>query len=66
VTRDRFLVDPWLYHYYGEAPVLDLAVPAEQRETVARYVRRIKWERLPDRGRAAHGRTLERENYRAL
>jgi hypothetical protein len=35
----RFIVDPWLYHYYGESPVLDLGVPAERAEAACRYGR---------------------------
>lgn len=30
ITPDRFLVDPWLYHYYGEPPVLDMTVRADR------------------------------------
>lgn len=37
VTQDRFLVDPWLYHYYGEPPVLDMDAPADRAEAAARY-----------------------------
>src|SRR5206468_8626381 len=25
----RYIVDPWLFHYYSDAPVIDLDVPAE-------------------------------------
>ena len=53
VTPDRFLVDPWLYHYYGEALVLDLAVPAEQTEALARYGPADRWERLPEQPQLA-------------
>src|SRR5580700_5340924 len=28
ITEDRFLVDPWVFHYYAESPVLDLTEPA--------------------------------------
>jgi hypothetical protein len=34
---EGFIVDPWLYHYYGEAPVLDLAVASEKAAAVNRY-----------------------------
>jgi hypothetical protein len=37
ITEDRFLVDPWLFHYYGDAPVLDLTEPVGQAEAAARY-----------------------------
>jgi len=49
VTADRFLVDPWLYHYYGESPVLDLAEPAGQAEAASRYGPEQKWEPVPSR-----------------
>jgi hypothetical protein len=47
VTADRFLVDPWLYHYYGEPPVLDMDAPADRAEAAARYGPQEKWELLP-------------------
>jgi hypothetical protein len=47
VTADRFLVDPWLHHYYGDSPVLDLTEPAGQAEALARYGPQEKWELLP-------------------
>jgi hypothetical protein len=56
VTSDRFLVDPWLYHYYCEAPVLDLAAPADQAEAVARYGPSEKWARLPQHWQPARRR----------
>ena len=45
---DRLLVDPWLFHYYGESPVLDLKVPAERAEALARYGPEENWHRLPE------------------
>ena len=48
VTSDRFLVDPWLFHYYGEVPVLDLDVPADRAEALARYGPEENWKRVPD------------------
>ena len=48
VTADRFLVDPWLYHYYGESPVLDMDVPSDRAEAFARYGPEENWQRLPD------------------
>jgi len=44
----RFIVDPWLYHYYGDSPVLDMDVPAERTEAVARYGPEENWRRVPD------------------
>jgi hypothetical protein len=52
-------VDPWLFHYYGELPVLDLRVPAERAEALARYGPEENWQRLPDLpGRAPSARKL--------
>src|SRR5260370_6066190 len=34
---DGFIVDPWLYHYYGEAPVLDLTIAKEIAAALDRY-----------------------------
>jgi hypothetical protein len=47
VTADRFLVDPWLYHYYGETPVLDMDVPADRVEIAARYGPEENWKTMP-------------------
>src|SRR5579862_7975235 len=33
----HFIVDPWLYHYYVESPVLDLDIPADAAEAARRY-----------------------------
>jgi hypothetical protein len=49
VTEDRFLVDPWLFQYYCDSPVLDLDVPADRAEAAARYGPEEKWELVPDR-----------------
>lgn len=49
VTEDRFLVDPWLYHYYGEGPVLDMDVAADRTEAAARYGPQENWKPLPPR-----------------
>lgn len=49
ITEDRFLVDPWLFHYYGDAPVLDLSNTADRAEAAARYGPEEKWEMLPQR-----------------
>jgi hypothetical protein len=48
ITRDQFLVDPWLYHYYGEPPVLDMTVRAERAEALTRYGPEENWQRVPD------------------
>ena len=55
ITFDQFLVDPWLFHYYGESPVLDLSVPADQAEALARYGPEENWQRLPSVSRALPG-----------
>jgi hypothetical protein len=55
VTADRFVVDPWLYHYYGDSPVLDLTEPAGQAEAAARYGPEEKWELVPMRVRLQAG-----------
>jgi hypothetical protein len=47
VTEDRFLVDPWLYHYYGESPVLDMDVHADRAEAAARYGPEENWKLMP-------------------
>lgn len=48
VTEDRFLVDPWLFHYYGDSPVLDLDLQADRAEALARYGPEEKWDRVPN------------------
>ena len=55
MTSDRFLVDPWLYHYYGESPVLDMAVAVDRAEAFARYGPEENWQRLPDVTRTPPG-----------
>jgi hypothetical protein len=55
ITSDGFLVDPWLYHYYGESPVLDMAVAADRAKAVARYGPEENWQRLPNVTRARPG-----------
>jgi hypothetical protein len=55
ITSDQFLVDPWLFHYYGESPVLDLDVPADQAEALARYGPEEHWQRVPNLPRAVPG-----------
>lgn len=48
VTHDRFLVDPWLYHYYGNSPVLDMDAPADRTEALDRYGPEQHWQPVPD------------------
>src|SRR4051794_36425700 len=47
VTTDHFLVDPWLFHYYGDSPVLDLTVPEDKEEARARYGSVEHWLLVP-------------------
>lgn len=47
ITPDRFLVDPWLFHYYGESPVLDMANPTDRAAALERYGPEENWQRLP-------------------
>ena len=49
ITKDRFLVYPWLYHYYGDSPVLDLTPAADTAEAAARYGPSENWKPLPPR-----------------
>jgi hypothetical protein len=37
ITSDRFLVDPWLFHYYAQPPVLDLTIAIDRSEALKRY-----------------------------
>jgi hypothetical protein len=55
ITADRFIVDPWLFHYYGVSPVLDMAVPADRAEALARYGPEENWQRVPNLPRAMAG-----------
>jgi hypothetical protein len=43
ITHDQLLVDPWLFQYYGEKPVLDLTKPEEKAESLLRYGNPEKW-----------------------
>ena len=56
LTPDRFLVDPWLFHYYGESPVLDMANPADREVALTRYGPEENWQRLPDAQRKGPGK----------
>jgi hypothetical protein len=47
ITPDQFLVDPWLFHYYGVSPVLDMKVPADRAEALDRYGPEENWQRVP-------------------
>jgi hypothetical protein len=55
ITPDRFLVDPWLFHYYGESPVLDMANSADRAMALERYGPEENWQRLPNVSRAMPG-----------
>jgi hypothetical protein len=39
----RIIVDPWLYHYYGKSPVLDMDVPAERAAALTRSGPEERW-----------------------
>ena len=54
ITEDRFLVDPWLFHYYGVSPVLDLTERVGQAESVERYGPEENWKPLPSRDSLVH------------
>ena len=47
ITPERILVDPWLFHYYGEAPVLDMTVAADCVVALMRYAPEENWQRVP-------------------
>jgi len=55
LTSDRFLVDPWLFHYYGESPVLDMSIEEDREDAWARYGPEENWQRLPDVSRVQPG-----------
>jgi hypothetical protein len=55
ITSDRFLVDPWLFQYYGVSPVLDMDVAADRAEAFARYGPEENWQRVPHLPRALPG-----------
>lgn len=59
ITSDRFLVDPWLFHYYGVSPVLDMDVSTDRAEALARYGPEENWQRLPNVSRAMPGQELK-------
>jgi hypothetical protein len=46
LTQDGFIVDPWLYHCYGGASVVDLMDRAEQTKAVRRYGPEENWQRV--------------------
>jgi hypothetical protein len=64
ITSDRFLVDPWLFHYYGVAPVLDMTVPEDRAEALARYGPEENWQRVPDLPRVVPGRARQAPDLR--
>ena len=47
VTADGFLVDPWLFHYYVEEPVLDLDTDSGRDEALRRYGPCVNWILVP-------------------
>jgi hypothetical protein len=40
---DGFVVDPWLFHYYEQTPVLDTTDPLQMAEVYRRYGRPSLW-----------------------
>jgi hypothetical protein len=48
ITPEGFLVDAWIFHYYGEEPVLDLASDSDRVEALTRYGPEENWQKLPD------------------
>jgi hypothetical protein len=64
ITSDRFLVDPWLFHYYGMSPVLDLDDPAEQAEALVRYGPEENWQPVPHVPRAMPGQERKARSAR--
>lgn len=48
LTPEGFLVDPWLFQYYGLSPVLDMDDPADRAEALSRYGPEENWQKLPD------------------
>jgi hypothetical protein len=48
ITPERFLVDPWVFHYCGEAPVLDLTFADDRAQALERYGPEENWQKLPD------------------
>ena len=66
ITPEGFLVDAWVFHYRGEAPVLDLTLSEDRTEALARYGPEENWQKLPD-GPVRRGREVGREQpVRAL
>ena len=66
ITSDRFLVDPWLFHYYGVPPVLDMEVPEDRAEALARYGPEENWQRVPSPPRALPGQERKARLARQL
>jgi hypothetical protein len=59
ITSDKFLVDPWLFHYYGGSPVLDMTLPEDRAEALGRYGPEENWQRVPDVQGARANQTLK-------
>src|ERR1700680_3163603 len=64
ITEDRFLVDPWLYHYYGETPVLAVRKPAGQAEAATRCGPQENGELVPSRASLKASRARSGGHYR--
>jgi hypothetical protein len=60
ITPDGFLVDPWLFHFCGETPVLDMANPDDRAEALIRYGPEENWQRLTDVPTIAPKRAADR------
>jgi hypothetical protein len=60
ITPEGFLVDAWVFHYYGEPPVLDLTHTRDRTEALVRYGPEENWQKLPD-GPVLRGREVGRE-----
>jgi hypothetical protein len=60
IMPEGFLVDAWIFHYYGEQPVLDLTLGNDRAEALARYGPEEYWQKLPD-GPVLSGREPGRE-----
>jgi hypothetical protein len=55
LTSDGFLVDAWLFHYYGANPVLDMRLAEDRAEALVRYGPEENWQRVPDVPRTMPG-----------
>ena len=60
ITPEGFLVDAWLFHYYGFGPVLDLKLASDRAEALDRYGPEENWQKLRD-APVLSGREVGRE-----